>query len=123
MVDHDRLAERLSTLPPHLLGNVNALGARAALAAYRHGDEWLADLVYSSVPAALFGKRQVIEVGPMSGESNVVCWLEEHGVKPDPELVKSIFRRAKESSKVLDEVEIRAICEQHGFEVPVRSAS
>ncbi len=59
----------------------------------------------------------------MSGESNVVCWLEEHGVTPDPDLVQAIFRQAKESSRVLEETELASICRQHGFELPTRPVS
>jgi 2-isopropylmalate synthase len=91
--------------------------AAAIIKARAKGDEWLADLVYSGVPAALFGRRQVIEIGPMSGESNVVCWLEEHGLEAAPELVTAIFNRAKESTKVLEEPEVLAICRDCGVEV------
>ncbi len=91
--------------------------AAAIIKARAKGDEWLADLVYSGVPAALFGRRQVIEIGPMSGESNVVCWLEEHGFEAGPEVVAAIFSRAKESTKVLEEPEVLEICRQCGVEV------
>jgi 2-isopropylmalate synthase len=97
--------------------------AAAIIKARAKGDEWLADLVYSGVPAGLFGRRQVIEVGPMSGKANVVCWLEEHGVEAAAELVEVIFRRAKESSRVLDEVELATICRECGYELPGRKAS
>jgi isopropylmalate/homocitrate/citramalate synthase len=62
------------------------------------------------VPASLIGSRQVIEVGPMSGESNVVCWLEDHGIAAEPVLVEEIFRRAKQAAKVLTDAEILEIC-------------
>jgi 2-isopropylmalate synthase len=88
--------------------------ASAILKARARGAEWLADRVYSSVPAALIGARQVVEVGPMSGESNVVYWLEERGYEPAPELVQEIFRRAKDSPQVLGEDEILAICSARG---------
>lgn len=91
--------------------------AAAIIKARAKGDEWLADLVYSGVPAGLFGRRQIVEVGPMSGESNVVCWLDEHGVEPESGLVKAIFARAKESARVLEEAEIRSICREQGVEV------
>jgi 2-isopropylmalate synthase len=83
--------------------------AAAILKARARGQDWLADRVYSSVPASLIGSRQVIEIGPMSGESNVVCWLQDHGIEPEPALVKAIFRRAKEASKVLADAEIMEI--------------
>ena len=90
--------------------------AAAILKARARGQEWLADRVYSSVPASLIGGRQVIEVGPMSGESNVVCWLQDHGVEAAPELVKEIFRRAKQADKVLSDAEILEICRACGAE-------
>ena len=52
--------------------------AAAIIKAMKKGDAWLADRVYSGVPAADFGRRQVIAIGPMSGKSNVLHWLEEH---------------------------------------------
>jgi 2-isopropylmalate synthase len=91
--------------------------AAAIIKARAKGDEWLADLIYSGVPAALFGRRQVIEIGPMSGESNVVCWLEEHGLEVESELVAAIFSRAKQSTRVLEEPEVLAICRACGVEV------
>ncbi|MBI1796142.1 MAG: 2-isopropylmalate synthase [Candidatus Eisenbacteria bacterium] len=83
--------------------------AAAVIKAFRKGDSWLADRVYSGVPASLIGRRQEIEVGPMSGESNVISWLETRGVEPTPERVKAIFQRAKTVDRVLTEDEIRAV--------------
>jgi 2-isopropylmalate synthase len=88
--------------------------AAAIIKARARGDEWLADRVYSSIPASLIGSRQVIEVGPMSGESNVVYWLQERGIEPTPELVKEIFQKAKSSLATLEEVEILEICTARG---------
>jgi 2-isopropylmalate synthase len=88
--------------------------AAAIAKARQRGEDWLADRVYSSVPASLIGRKQVIEVGPMSGESNVVCWLRERGIEPEPELVRRVFARAKESDRVLEEGEILALCKVHG---------
>ncbi|MFL6290292.1 MAG: LeuA family protein [Thermoanaerobaculia bacterium] len=87
--------------------------AAAIIKARARGEEWLADLVYSSVPASLIGSRQIIEVGPMSGESNVHYWLQERGIEENPELVKAIFQRAKESVRILEEAEILEICHAH----------
>jgi 2-isopropylmalate synthase len=81
--------------------------AAAVVKAFHKGDEDLADTVYSGVPARLVGRAQQIEVGPMSGRSNVVFWLERRGITPEDELVDRIFRRAKASSTVLTEQEIR----------------
>ncbi|HEX2253281.1 MAG TPA: 2-isopropylmalate synthase [Thermoanaerobaculia bacterium] len=92
--------------------------AAAIIKARGRGDEWLADRVYSSVPASLVGRRQSIEVGPMSGESNVVYWLEERSIAADGALVAEIFRAAKQSDHVLEEHEVLAICERRGAAVP-----
>ena len=80
--------------------------AAAVVKAFQKADLDLADTVYSGVPARLVGRQQQIEVGPMSGKSNVVFWLERHGVVADEEMVDRIFRRAKASSTVLTEQEI-----------------
>lgn len=88
--------------------------AAAVIKARAKGDDWLADRIYSGVPAALVGRRQEIEVGPMSGESNVIYWLTERGIDPDREVVAAIFRRAKESDRVLTEAEILEICRACG---------
>jgi 2-isopropylmalate synthase len=84
--------------------------AAAIIKAREKGDEWLADLIYSGVPASLVGRRQQIEVGPMSGRSNVICWLRDHGLEPAEELIDTIFAQAKKASRVLEEAEIRRIC-------------
>lgn len=82
--------------------------AAAVIKAKRKGDDWLANRVYSGVPADLFGCEQVIDIGPMSGESNVVYWLEQRGIVPRPELVRAIIERAKQGNRLLDEAEIYA---------------
>jgi 2-isopropylmalate synthase len=87
--------------------------AAAVIKAKRKGDDWLANRVYSGVPAELFGCQQVIEIGPMSGESNVIFWLEEHGIAPQPALVKSIFEEAKRGNRLLTEPEILDIVRAH----------
>jgi 2-isopropylmalate synthase len=89
--------------------------ASAIIKARARGDDWLADRIYSSVPAGMIGCRQVIEVGPMSGESNVVYWLQERGMAADPELVQEIFEKAKASAITLEEGEILAICAARGL--------
>lgn len=88
--------------------------AAAIIKARAKGDAWLADRVYSSVPASLIGRRQEIEVGPMCGESNVVFWLQERGIEPEAGLVREIFQAAKNASRVLEEGEVLAICERMG---------
>ena len=83
--------------------------AAAVIKALRKKDRALADRVYSGVPASVLGREQRIEVGPMSGESNVVYWLETHGFEPTAERVTRIFDRAKASDRLLNEDELRAL--------------
>ena len=83
--------------------------AAAVIKSYKKGDQRLADIVYSGVPAGEFGLEQVIEIGPMSGKSNVIYWLEKRGLEASEELVNRIYERAKSSRGVLEENEIRAL--------------
>jgi len=83
--------------------------AAAVIKSYKKGDTGLADLVYSGVPAGLFGLHQVIDVGPMSGKSNVIYWLESRGIEATEERVSRIFERAKQSRAVLEEDEVTAL--------------
>jgi 2-isopropylmalate synthase len=83
--------------------------AAAVIKAMRKGDNWLANRVYSGVPADLFGCEQVIEIGPMSGESNVIYWLQQHGVGPEPDLVKTVLDAAKQRNGLLEAPEILRI--------------
>ena len=80
--------------------------AAAVIKSYRKGDQRLADIVYSGVPAGEFGLEQVIEIGPMSGKSNVIYWLEKRGIEPDESRVNRIYERAKSAHGVLQEQEI-----------------
>ncbi|HEY3884988.1 MAG TPA: LeuA family protein [Vicinamibacterales bacterium] len=81
--------------------------AAAVIKAFRKNDRDLIDAVYSGVPASLVGREQQIDVGPMSGRSNVAFWLERHGFAARDDLIDRIFARAKRSSAVLSEAEIR----------------
>ena len=83
--------------------------AAAVIKSYRKGDRHLADIVYSGVPAGEFGLEQVIEIGPMSGKSNVIYWLEKRGIEPSETLVNRIYERAKAAHGVLEEHEILAL--------------
>lgn len=85
--------------------------AAAVIKAFRKGDQLLADLIYSGVPARQFGLEQQIEIGPMSGKSNVVYWLEHRGYTADPELVERIFNVAKQSDRVLTDQEVLTLCQ------------
>jgi 2-isopropylmalate synthase len=83
--------------------------AAAIVKALHRGDVELADAVYSGVPAALVGRRQEIEIGPMAGHSNVIYWLEMNGYDPSPDRVDRILQFAKNSTRILSETEIRAV--------------
>jgi len=80
--------------------------AAAIIKAYRKDDVVLANTVYSGVPSHLFGMDQVIDVGPMSGKSNVLFWLERRGLPATDDVVDRIYQRAKQSDHTLCEAEI-----------------
>ena len=84
--------------------------AAALIKAFRKNDLELANAVYSGVPAHLFGLDQVIEIGPMSGKSNVLFWLEKHLIPADDATVTRIFDAAKQSPRVLTDDEVFALC-------------
>jgi isopropylmalate/homocitrate/citramalate synthase len=81
--------------------------AAALIKAYKKNDIELANAVYSGVPSQMFGLEQVIDIGPMSGKSNVLFWLERHGLPATDELVERIYQRAKSSNHTLSEAEIQ----------------
>ncbi len=83
--------------------------AAAIVKALHRGDVELADAVYSGVPAALVGRRQEIEIGPMAGHSNVIYWLEMNGYDASTDRVERILHMAKGSSRILNEMEIRSV--------------
>jgi 2-isopropylmalate synthase len=80
--------------------------AAAVIKAFKKNDADLVDAVYSGVPASLVGREQAIEVGPMSGRSNIIYWLERRGYEATDERVDRIFAKAKAASGVLTEHEI-----------------
>jgi 2-isopropylmalate synthase len=86
--------------------------AAAVMKASRKGDRALVDRVYSGVPASLVGRDQAVDVGPMSGRSNVVFWLERRGIPPTVALVDRVFASAKASPTVLTDEEIFALVRQ-----------
>jgi len=84
--------------------------AAAVIKAFKKNDTELANIVYSGVPSHYFGMEQVIEIGPMSGKSNVIFWLERRGIVPADDVVERIFRKAKGSDRCLTEKEILECC-------------
>ncbi|MCA9668217.1 MAG: 2-isopropylmalate synthase [Myxococcales bacterium] len=87
--------------------------AAAVIKAERRGDAFLADRIYSGVPASMFGKQQEIEIGHMSGESNVIYWLDKRGIAADDKLVARIFAEAKATNRVLRDDEIWQVINEH----------
>ncbi len=85
--------------------------AAAVIKAFKKGDIELANTVYSGVPSHYFGLEQIIEIGPMSGKSNVIFWLERRGIAASDELVDRIVQRAKASDRILTEEEILSCCQ------------
>jgi Isopropylmalate/homocitrate/citramalate synthases len=80
--------------------------AAAVIKAYHKQDHALVDAVYSGVPAGMVGREQEIDIGPMSGRSNVIFWLEQRGLAASEEAIDRIFARAKAAASVLTEQEI-----------------
>lgn len=82
--------------------------AAAVIKAFKKGDHWLANRVYSGVPADMVGLEQVIKVGPMSGKSNVIWFLEKHGVEPSERAVDNVLQLAKTTPRLLTDDEVLA---------------
>jgi len=124
--DYARLASRACGMPiapsyPVLGGDAFRTGtgvhASAIAKARRKGNGWLADRVYSGVPAGDFGFEQRVEISPLSGVSNVRWWMEEHGyAAPDESLCRRVLDAAKRMNRVLTDQEIGALCGAYGAE-------
>ncbi len=106
-----------TTIPPNypVVGldafrTATGVHAAALIKAFRKNDLELANAVYSGVPAHLFGLDQVIEIGPLSGKSNVLFWLEKHRIPADDATVTRIFEAAKQSQRVFSDAEVLALC-------------
>lgn len=87
--------------------------AAAIIKAEKKGHHWLADRIYSGVPAGMFGREQEIEVGHYSGESNVVYWLKKRGYEPTEALVATVLGAAKRGNRVLTDDELKQIIKEH----------
>jgi len=82
--------------------------ASAVIKAMKKGDHWLADRVYSGVPAQDYGLQQIIRIGHMSGRSNITWWLKQNGYEADDELVAHMFEVAKSQRRLMSDEEIHA---------------
>ena len=81
--------------------------ASAVVKAMKKGDDWLADRIYSGVPAQDFGLEQIIRIGHMSGRSNIVFWLEKNGYQPSENLVNYLFEVAKSKRRLMEDEEVK----------------
>ena len=95
---------------PRCFRTATGVHAAAIVKAFHKGDAELANVVYSGVPSHLFGLEQIIEIGPMSGKSNVLFWLERHKIPADDALVSRLLDAAKQSARVLTDDELHALC-------------
>jgi 2-isopropylmalate synthase len=86
--------------------------ASAVIKAIRKGDNWLADRVYSGVPAGDFGLKQVIRIGHMAGRSNIIWWLEQNGYEAEEDLVAHIFEVAKSQRRNMEDSEVESAVKQ-----------
>jgi 2-isopropylmalate synthase len=97
--------------------------AAAIVKAEAKGDAWLADRIYSGVPAGWFGLTQKIEISPMSGISNVRYWLRAHGFGEDEALIAYVFDAAKTCDHTYSDAEVMALCAAYGATQPAGSAA
>jgi 2-isopropylmalate synthase len=86
--------------------------AAAVVKAFKKGDRALMDAVYAAVPASLVGREQEIEIGPLSGRSNVVFWLEKHGLPADDQTVDRVLAAAKASNRLLTHQQIQQLVDE-----------
>jgi 2-isopropylmalate synthase len=81
--------------------------ASAVIKAIKKGDQWLADRVYSGVPAQEFGLKQIIRIGHMSGRSNIIWWLKQNGYEANDELIAHMFEVAKSQRRMMTDEEVK----------------
>ncbi len=86
--------------------------AAAIIKAQAKGDHFLADRVYSGVPAGMFGREQEICIGPMSGVSNITYWLKRRGIDGTKEITDAIFQVAKASDHNLSDEEVMNVVDR-----------
>lgn len=90
--------------------------ASAMLKGLKKGNHEVSELVYSAAVPGWFGRNHTVEIGPMSGASNVVYWLEGRGLEPSADLVAAVLSHAKRSSRTLCDEDIHEIIKAHGPE-------
>ena len=107
-----RIAPNYPVIGADAFRTATGVHAAAVVKAFRKGDRALMDAVYAAVPASLVGRQQQIEVGPMSGRSNVIFWLESRGLPATDEVVDRIFAAAKSSNRTLTHGQVEKIVEE-----------
>jgi isopropylmalate/homocitrate/citramalate synthase len=115
---HVRIPPNYPVVGADAFRTATGVHAAAVVKAFRKGDRELMDAVYAAVPASLVGREQEIEVGPLSGRSNVVFWLEKRGLPATDDIVDRVFAAAKASNRVLTHDQIqRLVDESRNMEV------
>ena len=109
---HVRIPPNYPVVGADAFRTATGVHAAAVVKAFRKGDRALMDAVYAAVPASLVGREQEIEVGPLSGRSNVVFWLEKRGLAATDEIVDRVFAAAKASNRVLTHGQIQRIVDE-----------
>jgi 2-isopropylmalate synthase len=104
-----RIAPNYPVIGADAFRTATGVHAAAVVKAFRKGDRALMDAVYAAVPASLVGRQQEIEVGPMSGRSNVIFWLESRGLPATDEIVDRVFAAAKASNRTLTHEQVQSI--------------
>ncbi len=107
-----RIAPNYPVIGADAFRTATGVHAAAVVKAFRKGDRALMDAVYAAVPASLVGRQQEIEVGPMSGRSNVIFWLESRNLPATDEIVDRIFAAAKASNRTLTHDQVQKIVEE-----------
>jgi 2-isopropylmalate synthase len=86
--------------------------AAAVVKAFRRKDRDLMDAVYSAIPASLVGRGQEIEIGPMSGRSNVLYWLESRGLPVSDQAIERVLKAAKAADRTLTPEQVQALLDE-----------
>ena len=110
---HFQVPRNYPVVGPDAFRTSTGVHASAILKSRSAGADWLADRIYSGIPAGMFGLKQKVEVGHMSGESNVLFWLDEHGFARDPAAISKILEVAKSGDRVLDDTELEFIVRRY----------
>jgi isopropylmalate/homocitrate/citramalate synthase len=107
-----RIAPNYPVIGADAFRTATGVHAAAVVKAFHKGDRALMDAVYAAVPASLVGREQEIEIGPMSGRSNVVFWLERRGLPASDDIVDRVFAAAKASNRTLTREQVETLVDE-----------